>query len=145
MSLGTGEAAAEEGERTLRPLREVTEPLCDLSEVTAYTEAQRFLDEDYPNGRLYYWKSVNAPELSDKLIERLAEHAAAAPSPDSTIDLWYQGGAMARVGEEETAFANRGVPYLFGQRFVVPAIALPQELLTLFQEAGEVEVSSQVP
>lgn len=41
-----------------------------------------------------------------------AAHAAAAPSPHSTIDLWYQGGAMARVGEEETAFANPGEPYL---------------------------------
>ncbi|TPQ18648.1 FAD-binding oxidoreductase [Streptomyces sporangiiformans] len=114
VSPGAGGAAAEEGERALRPLREVTEPLCDLSEVTGYTEAQQFLDEDYPDGRLYYWKSVNAPELSDKLIERLTEHAAAAPSPDSTIDVWYQGGAMARVGEQETAFANRDVPYLFG-------------------------------
>jgi FAD/FMN-containing dehydrogenase len=114
VSTGAGEDAAEEGERALRPLREVTEPLCDLSEHITYTGAQRFLDEDYPDGSLYYWKSVNAPELSDKLIERLTEHAAAAPSPDSTIDVWYQGGAMARVGEEETAFANRGVPYLFG-------------------------------
>ena len=71
-------------------------------------------DDDYPDGRLYYWKSVNTPELSDKLIERLTQHTAAAPSPDSTIDVWYQGGAMARVGEQATAFANRGVPYLFG-------------------------------
>ncbi len=114
VSPGAGEAAAEEGERALRPLREIAEPLCDLSEATTYTEAQKLLDDDYPDGGLYYWKSVNAPELSDELIERLAEDAAAAPSPDSTIDVWYQGGAMARVAEETTAFANRGAPYLVG-------------------------------
>lgn len=114
VSPGAGGTAAEEGERALRPLREITEPLCDLSEATPYTEAQKFLDEDYPDGLLYYWKSVNAPSFGDELIERLTEHAAAAPSPDSTIDIWYQGGAMARVAEHETAFANRGVPYLFG-------------------------------
>ncbi|PAZ14423.1 FAD-linked oxidase [Streptomyces sp. SA15] len=114
VSPGAGETAAEEGERALRPLRKIAEPLCDLSEAVPYTEGQKFLDDDYPDGRLYYWKSVNAPELSDKLIARLTEHAAAAPSPDSTIDVWYQGGAMARVDEQETAFANRGVPYLFG-------------------------------
>jgi FAD/FMN-containing dehydrogenase len=79
-----------------------------------YTDAQAVLDEDYPDGWRYYWKSLNLPELSDKLIERLAEHAAAAPSPLSTIDIWYQGGAMARVGEQETAFANRSEPYLLG-------------------------------
>jgi hypothetical protein len=54
------------------------------------------------------------PELSDELIERVAEHAAAAPSPHSTVDVWYQAGGMARVGEEETAFANRSEPYLLG-------------------------------
>jgi hypothetical protein len=79
-----------------------------------YTEAQALLDEDYPDGWRYYWNSINVPELSDELIERLAEHAAAAPSPHSTVDVWYQGGAMARVGEEETAFADRSEPYLLG-------------------------------
>ncbi|GAA0917927.1 BBE domain-containing protein [Streptomyces thermoalcalitolerans] len=62
----------------------------------------------------YYWKSLNAPELGDELIERLTGHAAAAPSPGSTIGIRYQGGAMARVAEHETPFANRGACYLFG-------------------------------
>jgi FAD/FMN-containing dehydrogenase len=103
-----------EGERVLRPLREIADPIADLSGAMPYTEAQALLDEDYPDGWRYYWKSVNLPELSDEVIERLVGHAASAPSPYSTIDVWYQGGAMARVGEEETAFANRGAPYLLG-------------------------------
>jgi FAD/FMN-containing dehydrogenase len=103
-----------EGERMLRPLREIAEPIADLSGAMPYTEAQAVLDEDYPDGWRYYWKSVNVSELSDEVIERLVGHAAAAPSPHSTIDVWYQGGAMARIGEEETAFANRGEPYLLG-------------------------------
>jgi FAD/FMN-containing dehydrogenase len=53
-------------------------------------------------------------ELGDEVIGRLVEQALAAPSPSSTIDVWYQGGAMARVDEHATAFANRGAPYLFG-------------------------------
>ena len=103
-----------EGERILRPLREVADPIADLSGIMPYTDAQAILDEDYPDGWRYYWKSLNVPQLSHEVIERLAEHAAAAPSPHSTIDIWYQGGAMARVGEEQTAFANRGAPYLLG-------------------------------
>ncbi|MGW5210840.1 FAD-binding oxidoreductase [Streptomyces sp. NPDC004051] len=103
-----------EGERLLQPLREIADPLFDLSGPMPYSEVQAILDEDYPDGLHYYWKSVNVPELGDELIERLAERAAAAPSPRSTIDVWYQGGAMARVGEEETAFANRDAPYLLG-------------------------------
>jgi FAD/FMN-containing dehydrogenase len=112
LTLHPGEPA--EGERILQPLREVADPIADLSGVMPYTDVQAILDEDYPDGWRYYWKSINVPELGDELIDRLAEHAAAAPSALSTIDIWYQGGAMARVGEEETAFANRGEPYLLG-------------------------------
>jgi FAD/FMN-containing dehydrogenase len=112
LALHPGDPA--EGERILRPLREIADPIADLSGTMPYAEAQAILDEDYPDGWRYNWKSVNVPELSDELIERLREHAAAAPSPHSTIDIWYQGGAMARVGEEETAFANRRAPYLLG-------------------------------
>jgi FAD/FMN-containing dehydrogenase len=103
-----------EGERILRPLREIADPIVDLSGAMPYVEAQAILDEDYPNGRHYYWKSINVTELSDEVIDRLGRLAAAAPSPLSTIDIWYQGGAMARVGEEETAIANRATPYLIG-------------------------------
>jgi FAD/FMN-containing dehydrogenase len=103
-----------EGEEVLRPLRELGDPIADLSGAMPWVEAQGALDADYPDGGRYYWKSINLPELSDAVIDRLVEHNAAAPSHHSTIDVWYQGGAMARVGEQETAFANRGEPYLVG-------------------------------
>ena len=103
-----------QGEEILRPLRQLGEPIGDLSGTIPYTEAQAVLDEDYPDGWRYYWKSVNLPELSDETIDCLAERAAAAPSRHSTIDVWYQGGAIAHVGEQETAFGNRSQPYLIG-------------------------------
>lgn len=72
------------------------------------------MNEDYPEGWRYYWKSVNVSRLDDEVIEHLVAHAEAAPSPHSTIDVWYQGGAMSRVGAGETAFGDRGAPYLLG-------------------------------
>jgi FAD/FMN-containing dehydrogenase len=105
---------AEEGERVLWPLRELGAPIVDLSARMPYTEAQAVLDEDYPDGWRYYWKSVNVDGLSDEVIEGLVNHAEAAPSGHSTIDVWYQGGAMGRVGAAETAFGDRSVPYLLG-------------------------------
>ena len=48
------------------------------------------------------------------MIAGLVERNAAASSPHSTIDVWFQGGAMAEVGEADTAFANRRAPYLLG-------------------------------
>jgi FAD/FMN-containing dehydrogenase len=103
-----------EGERVLAPLRGFGEPIADFSGAMPYVDAQKVFDEDYPDGWRYYWKSTNVPALGDELIERLTEHAVRAPSPQSTVDVWYQGGAMARVGEAETAFANRSAPYLIG-------------------------------
>ena len=105
---------AEEGERVLRPLRELGGSIADLSARMPYTEAQAILDEDYPDGWHYYWKSQNVDSLNDKVLERLMNHAETAPSEHSTIDVWYQGGAMARVGASETAFGDRSSPILLG-------------------------------
>ena len=105
---------ADEGERALRPLRELGDPIADLSGPMPYTEAQQVLDEDYPEGKRYYWKSQNLRGLADEEIERLIAHAQSAPSDESTIDVWYQGGAMSRVGPTETAFGDRSAPVLIG-------------------------------
>ena len=105
---------AEEGERVLRPLRELGGAIADLSARIPYTQAQAILDEDYPNGWHYYWKSVNVDGLNAEAIERLVDHIEAAPSRHSTIDVWYQGGAMARIGPDETAFGDRSAPILLG-------------------------------
>ena len=104
----------EEGERVLRPLRELGDPIADFSGPMPYTEAQKILDEDYPDGGRYYWKSTNVDGLGDETIDRLVAHAEAAPSDHSTIDVWYQGGAMGRVGAAETAFGDRSAPVLLG-------------------------------
>ncbi|MGB3632556.1 MAG: FAD-binding oxidoreductase, partial [Rubrobacteraceae bacterium] len=104
----------EEGERVLKPLREILEPIADFSGPMPYTEVQQVLDEDYPDGLRYYWKSANVEEISEGVMDRLIAHAEAAPSDHSTIDIWYQGGAMGRVGADETAFGDRSAPFLLG-------------------------------
>ena len=101
------------GGGVLAPLRELGDPIVDLSGVLTYREAQSLLDEDYPDGWRYYWKSVNLDELSDQVLERLVAQSAAAPSHYSTIDVWYQGGALGRVDPEATAFGARP-GYLIG-------------------------------
>jgi hypothetical protein len=85
------------------------------SESSKTLRPPRFLgSEHYPDGWHYYWKSQNVDSLNDKVLERLMNHAETAPSEHSTIDVWYQGGAMARVGAAETAFGDRSSPILLG-------------------------------
>jgi hypothetical protein len=64
-------------------------------------------DATVPHGWHYYWKSAELPPLSDGAIETLAEHAAAQTSPLSYCITFHLGGAVSRVGEEETAFSQR--------------------------------------
>ena len=103
-----------EGERLLQPLRELGEPYMDISGVMPFAQIQTLFDEDYPDGRRYYWKSIHLTELGDEALDALAAHGLSAPSPLSTIDVWYQGGAMSRIGATDTAFGDRSSPYLIG-------------------------------
>ncbi|MFC7081216.1 FAD-binding oxidoreductase [Halorussus caseinilyticus] len=110
--LGCYAGDPEEGEDALRPVRELADPLADFSGRMAYAELQTMLDADYPHGRYYYWKSVYLDELTDDVLDRVLGHAETCPSKLTTIDFWQLGGAIAEVGEDETAFPNRDAAYL---------------------------------
>ena len=64
----------DDGEETLRPLRSLARPFADLSGRMPYAQLQQFLDEEYPRGRHYYWKSAAVAELSDPVIDIVAEY-----------------------------------------------------------------------
>lgn len=86
----------DEGERELAPLRSFAEPLLDFSGVMPFVEIQQLWDHEYPDGRRYYWKSVNLARMDDEVIAQLANQASKQVSHLSTVDLWHVGGAMAR-------------------------------------------------
>lgn len=100
------------GMDVMQPLREITPALLDLSGVMPFTDVQQIYDEDYPNGKRYYWKSVGVQQLSDEMIDLMVTHTLGAPSHHSTIDLWYHGGAVARSDAAATAYGRRDIPYL---------------------------------
>ncbi len=104
----------DEGERVLRPLRELGSPIADLSRRMPFADLQKILDEDYPDGRRYYWKSIELAELSDRAIEHMMASADQMRSDLSTIDVWFQRGAMSRVAPQATAFGDRSAPILIG-------------------------------
>lgn len=104
----------DQGEAAIRPFREVAEPLADLSGPMPFKDVQKFLDADYPDGRNYYWKSCYLDELSDATIEKLIAHTETRPSPLTSIDVWFLGGAISRTPEDATAFAQRQSPILIG-------------------------------
>jgi FAD/FMN-containing dehydrogenase len=74
---------------------------------------QSAFDPFFPKGRLYYWKSTYIDNLNDEAIATMASLARIRPSYMSSITFWHLGGAMGRVGLEETAYGRRDAPYLF--------------------------------
>ena len=97
----------DEGAEVVRPLRQFGRPIADLLEPKPYTALQSMFDPLVPHGWHRYWKSVELPPLTDAAIDTLIEHAAAFTSPRSYCIVFQLGGALARAGEDETAFSQR--------------------------------------
>ncbi|WP_114576211.1 FAD-binding oxidoreductase [Saliphagus sp. LR7] len=110
--LGSYRGDPGDGAEVFAPLLEAAPPIADLSGRTTYLDLQSMLDEDYPDGRRYYWSSIYLAELPDGLLERMLAANDAAPSALSTVDLWHLGGAVADVPREATAFWHREEPHL---------------------------------
>src|SRR5919109_710397 len=99
--------APEDGIELVRPLKEFGNPIVDLLEPKPYTALQSMFDPFVPHGWNRYWKSVELPPLTDDALDTLVEHVSALTSPKSYCIVFQLGGALARVGEDETAFGQR--------------------------------------
>jgi FAD/FMN-containing dehydrogenase len=102
---------SDEADERLAPLRRLGTRLADLSDRLPYVNAQRFLDEEYPRGRRYYWKSAALEDLSEGAIDVIAEFSRRMPSPLSTIDVWPMGGASGREPAGGSAYAGRSAAF----------------------------------
>lgn len=104
--------AVEDGEPVVQPLRELAQPVVDLSGPWPWLGLQSGFDALFPSGQFRYWKSRALAELSPAAIDDIADFAARRPSPLTDITVWHNGGAMNRVGETDTAYAGRDAPFL---------------------------------
>lgn len=101
----------DKGQQLVRPLREFGPPVADMVAPMPYAVLQSIYNPLYPPGHLNYWKSSFLKELSDDAIDTMIEYFAAAPSPLSAVALEQLGGAVSRIGKDETAFGERGAHY----------------------------------
>lgn len=99
--------------------REVVEPWLDLDppirmvDAMPYTVMQSLLDPLQPPGRRTYWKSGYLTELTDEAIDAATSLAAEMPSPFTLAEFVLWGGAVARVGADDTAFGERQGRFLY--------------------------------
>ena len=118
-----GEADAAEAE--LASIRAFGPPLADQVARIPYTAQQSMLDEGFPSGLQVYWKAHFLTGLDDAAIDILVDHFGRITSPLSAILLEQVGGAVGRIGEDETAFSYRSAPYNLAviARWIDPAEA----------------------
>ena len=102
----------ETGRAYLRRALSLCSPDSVNSKIVSFINLQTMADSDFPHGRRYYTKSGYFSYLDDISIDRLLDALATIPSPETQIELSYLGGAAARVGAEETAFGDRGSPFI---------------------------------
>jgi hypothetical protein len=113
----------EDGDRAVRALREFGTPLVDRVGPIQYVDHQRSIDDTVPHGWHYYWKGTSFTDMSDEVIDAVADHAYAASSPRSYAAIFHMGGAVARVPHDATAYAGRDV----GHNMSIDAVWLPDE------------------
>ena len=103
-----------EGERLLRPIKEFGPPVMDMIGPMPYTTLQTLFDADYPSGNRNYWRSNFLTELGDEVIDIIVARSDGLPdTAGSTPFFEHMRGAVGRVGERDTAFANRAAKYNF--------------------------------
>jgi len=72
----------------------------------SYLELQQSADEATAWGHRVYVKGGFTDDLPTDTLERMVEHLRRG-GPDDLFGLWAQGGAIARVPEDATAFTGR--------------------------------------
>ena len=105
--------SVEEGEEVIAPLKAFGSPVLDLCEPKPFLEHQSMFDPSYPHGQWYYMRACDVVELTDEVIDITVEHAMRIRSPLTAFPIWQMGGAVSRVGEDETAFSGRGAGHTF--------------------------------
>jgi FAD/FMN-containing dehydrogenase len=103
----------DEGERFIRPLREFGNAVADVCVPKPFLTHQAMFDPSFVPGRWYYFKSCDVPALTDEIIDITVEHSLQISSPLTSFPIWQMGGAVSRVGEDETAFGGRKAVFTY--------------------------------
>jgi FAD/FMN-containing dehydrogenase len=99
----------DEGREVLRPLLDL-EPDIDGVSPMPYTELQIMLTD--PPGFSHYWSADFHDSFPDPAIDVFVESGLNRGTPLTQQILFPWGGAIARVGEDETPIAHRTTPWV---------------------------------
>jgi FAD binding domain/Berberine and berberine like len=102
----------EEGRPYLDHVLSLCNPVAVTRKVVPYLALQTMADHEFPHGRRYYTKSGYFKSLDDSSIDHMVQSLETVASPANLIELAYLGGAAGRIGATDTAFGDRGSPFV---------------------------------
>jgi hypothetical protein len=101
-----GYGSAEEHAEAIAPIRAAS-PLFELVTPTPYVELQQMFDEAFPWGTLAYQKALYLDEITDEVIDVIANYFPRKSSPLSLMPIYALAGpGFEQVDEDETAFGG---------------------------------------
>jgi len=99
----------EEGLKFFAPVLDFGTPVISQVGPMPHLARQSMVDPgNVEHGPLRYWKTGNANELSDTLIDAIVQTADSAPTLDTHVLIWHVHGAAVRVPPGDTAYSLRG-------------------------------------
>ncbi|MEZ4674880.1 MAG: BBE domain-containing protein [Caldilineaceae bacterium] len=112
--VGVHSGPVDEGAAFIQPLRELAEPLVDLSGQLPFTVVQSMFDWINPKNEVYHcWKSLHVNEINDEVIAIVADRVQNRPTDWTIFDIWAMGETVRSVPADATAMGDRSAPYTF--------------------------------
>ena len=99
------------GGKVLGPLRGFGRPVLDTVSLVPYVALQQAFDAGMPAGNRWYSRAHYLAELTDAAIETLVSRVEELPGAFTMVYLEAQGGAIARVAADATAFPHRDAQF----------------------------------
>jgi FAD/FMN-containing dehydrogenase len=96
----------ERGQEVVAPIRAVAEPIADLIGPMPYPAIFQLTDESALRAPISV-ASVFLDKLDDAALQEIVDRGSSAPSPMAMTQIRVLGGALARVGSDDTAYAFR--------------------------------------
>jgi FAD/FMN-containing dehydrogenase len=106
--------AVDAGEKVVAPIRALR-PTVDILAPLPYTALQSMFDPLFPKGIYSYSKSDYFDKIPSAMVDNMIMWAERRPTPLSLTHLNHFGGAMARVANDATPFAQRDATFAFSQ------------------------------
>jgi FAD/FMN-containing dehydrogenase len=99
--------AVDEGEKVVEPMRRFGSSVLDLCVPKPFVAHQAMFDAAFQRGWHYYFRSCDIDSVSDEIAEIFLEFGQQIDSAHTSFGLFHLGGAIRRVGDDETAFNGR--------------------------------------